>query len=176
MAKASIKAEFNLDGLTGRDMAAYLEAEQKSDVVGMATILAKCCTSLTGTEQPMDDAKTFSRLPVLQWRRLITDWRRQVLNGKADHPLPGGVEYDLDLVTAEDFGNLVSALRRQNVRAIATALAGVVTRCPADWGDPRKVATWMGRRYFAEMLAVISAVVMDVNDSEKKESLSSSSG
>lgn len=65
------------------------------------------------------------------------------------------VEFDLTKVTARDMHEFIRAGRESDIPALAETLAKVVTRCPAEWGDPRNPETYINLPYFGEFQQVI---------------------
>lgn len=69
-----------------------------------------------------------------------------------------GLTFDLTKISAGEMADFFDAVRVQNVRAMADTFTRIVTTCPAAWGDPKKVETYLRLPFYGAFQGVIDAM------------------
>jgi len=68
------------------------------------------------------------------------------------------LEFNLRNLTAQEMNDFLAAVGTNDLVAVSTTLAQVVTKCPPDWGDPADANTYLALAYFGEFQDVIEAL------------------
>lgn len=164
--------EFDLNRLTVSQVEAQFEAEINMDFDKMAAGLALAVVNIEGRSEPIS-AATFADLKYWQWKRVMNAFRVALQTHVVPDNEIAGLTYDVQAISARDMVNLQKALRRMDTRIMVDVLTRTVSACPAEWGKPDKPATWRKRSFYGELMATVSAIIRDANDTEKNGSAAS---
>lgn len=73
------------------------------------------------------------------------------------------LDFDLSTITAHRMDDFFQAARENDNQTLAMIFAEVVTRCPADWGEPNDPDTYLKLPYFGAFKDVLQAMVAELN-------------
>ena len=160
---------FDLTRLTAGQIAAQFKAETEKDFDKMAAGMALVVVEIENRTDPIT-AATFTSLKYWQWKAVMSAFSEALQTQTVPDTAIEGVRYDAQKIMARDMVELQKALRQLDIATAVKFLMANVTACPAAWGKPNKVATWLNRAYYGEFMAVVSSIISDANDGEKNGS------
>ena len=78
-----------------------------------------------------------------------------------------GVTFNFDNLTAKEMTDFFRFNREQDFVGMSKVFASVITKCPAEWGDPKKPETFADLPYFPKFKPLTALFVQEAQEEAK---------